>query len=390
MKQFLLATTIFLSFFSFSQTPIITNNTEISIITIGPGNLLNDSFGHNGFRVKNEYTDVIYDYGRYNFKDPNFYLNFAQGKLKYLMGKARSSDVIAFYKSQDRTIKEQVLNIDKTEKQKLWSYLINNNKPENQAYLYDFFYDNCATKIRDVLEETLNGNITYKNPENYSQETFRTLIQNNLHWNNWGSFGINLALGSVIDQKATPREYMFLPENIFNFYELATFKKNNTPVVKQSKVLYLSTYNKENNMFLFSPLLILSLLSTLIIWLTYRDYKNSTRNKWLDIFIQSITGIIGVLLVLLWFATDHTATQNNYNLLWAFPLGIIAAFQAFKKTPNTWYLGYLKLLIIMLCLMTLHWVIGVQRFAITLIPILIALCIRYIFLIGFYKLQKVK
>ncbi|AEG99951.1 DUF4105 domain-containing protein [Lacinutrix sp. 5H-3-7-4] len=388
MKQLLLVTTLFLSFFSFSQTPVITENTQISIITIGQGNLLNDAFGHNGFRVKNEYTDVIYDYGRYNFKDPNFYLNFAQGKLKYLMGKARSSDVIAFYESQDRTIKEQVLNINKAEKQKLWSYLINNNKPENQAYLYDFFYDNCATKIRDVLEENINGNITYSNPENYSQETFRTLIQNNLNRNSWGSLGIDLALGSIIDQKASPREYMFLPENIFNFYQLASFKKTNTPVVKQSKVLYQSKNKKETGSFLLRPFFVLSLIALLILWLTYRDYKNAKRNKTLDVSIHLITGITGVLLMLLWFATNHTATQNNYNLLWAFPIGIIAFLQALKAVPKRWYIGYLKLLIIMLCLMSLHWIIGVQRFAPTLLPVIIALFIRYVYLIRYYKQQE--
>jgi len=387
MKHILLSFIFLFSAFTFSQNPIITENTEISIITIGPGNLLNDAFGHNGFRIKNEFSDVIYDYGRYNFDDPNFYLNFAQGKLKYLMGKASGKNVIAFYRRQNRSIKEQVLNLNTTEKQKLTNYLLNNIKPENKAYLYDFFYDNCATKIRDVTETALNSNIKYENPEVYKTETFRTLIQNNLHWNSWGSFGIDVALGSIIDKEAQPREYMFLPENIFQFFEKATFKNSEKPIVKESKILYKQNGTFKKGSFLISPIVIMSLIALFILWITYNDYKKKKRSKWLDTVIFAITGTIGVLLLLLWFATDHTGTANNYNILWAFPISLLAILQSIKTIPKRWYIGFLKLLIIMLCLMALHWSIGVQQFAPVLLPIALALLLRYVYLIGFYKKQ---
>ncbi|WP_290701882.1 DUF4105 domain-containing protein [Lacinutrix sp.] len=385
MKNFLLNSLLLSFFFSFSQVPQLTNNTEISIITIGPGNLLNDSFGHNGFRVKNEYLDVVYDYGRYNFEDPNFYTNFAKGKLKYLMGAAKSKDIIRFYKQQNRTIKEQVLNLSQEQKGAIINYLANNYKPENRAYLYDFFYDNCATKMRDVTETILKSNIEYKTPEVYKEETFRTLIQNNLYWNSWGSFGIDIALGSVIDKKASPREYMFLPENIFLFFEDASFKNSKKPLVKESKIIYAQDGDFKKDNFFTSPFFIFSILSLIIIFITYNDNKKSKRSKWLDLFIFSVTGAIGLLLFLLWFATDHSATAYNYNLLWACPISLIGLFQVYKKTPKHWFIGYLKLLIIMLCLMTLHWFIGVQMYAYALIPLLIALAVRYLYLIWLFK-----
>ncbi|WP_055435373.1 DUF4105 domain-containing protein [Lacinutrix algicola] len=383
MKKLLLTSLLLSFFFSFSQVPQLTNNTEISIITIGPGNLLNDSFGHNGFRVKNEYLDVVYDYGRYNFEDPNFYTNFAKGKLKYLMGAANTRDIIAYYKSQNRTIKEQVLNLNKDQKETLLNYLGNNYKPENRPYLYDFFYDNCATKMRDVAETVLNGNIKYNTPKVYKNETFRDLIQNNLYWNSWGSFGIDIALGSVIDKTASPREYMFLPENIFQFFEEASFKNTNKPIVKTSKILYAQDEPFEKDSFITSPIVILSLLSFGIVFITFKDNKNDKRSKWLDVILFTITGIIGLLLLLLWFATDHTATAYNYNLLWACPISLIALFQVSKSAPKRWFVSYLKFLVIMLCLMTMHWFIGVQVYAYALIPLLIALAVRYIYLIRF-------
>lgn len=390
MKQFLF-TSLLLSFFlSFSQIPQLTENTEISIITIGPGNLLNDSFGHNGFRVKNNFQDIIYDYGRYNFNDPNFYTNFAKGKLKYLMGAANTKDVLSFYKQQNRTIKEQILNLNQQQKENLLSYLANNYKPENRPYLYDFFYDNCATKMRDVSENILNGNIKYNTPKVYKKETFRELIQNNLYWNSWGSFGIDIALGSVIDRIATPREYMFLPENIFQFFEAATFNDSKTPIVKSSQIIYAQKGYFAKGSFFTSPIFILSLISLFILFITYKNKKNNKRSKWLDTIIFTVTGIVGLLLLLLWFATDHTATAQNYNLLWACPISLIVIFQIFKKRPKQWFISYLKLLVIMLCLMTLHWFIGVQVYAYALIPILIALCIRYVFLIWFFTKKSAR
>ena len=105
----------------------------------------------------------------------------------------------------------------------------------------------------------------------------------------------------------------------------------------------------------------------------------------MDAILFGITGLIGIIILLLWFATDHEATAQNYNLLWAFAFNIFVIGQTLKNKPKTWFAKYLKFLLIMLCLLTLHWIIGIQRFAFALIPLLIALFIRYIYLIKFYK-----
>ena len=141
----------------------------------------------------------------------------------------------------------------------------------------------------------------------------------------------------------------------------------------------------EKGNFLFSPSVILSVLAVIIIFITYRDYKNQRRTKILDAILHLVLGLIGVLLTLLWFATDHTATAYNYNLLWAFPLSLVMVIQAYKAKPKKWFIGYIKFCVLMLCLLTVHWISGVQQFAPTLIPLLIALFVRYIFLLKFLK-----
>lgn len=387
MKKTLLLLFLFLFVeITFAQQNQLSLEAEISVLTVGPGNSLNDAFGHSAFRIKdiNNGIDATYGYGEYDFDAPNFYLKFTQGKLNYLISKTDFTRFYQIYKYYNRSVKEQVLNLSETEKQKLYDYLIHNYKPENRRYLYEFFYDNCATKIKDVANIASNNTITYNNPKDFEDATFRTLIQNNLNKNSWGSFGIDLALGSVIDKKATPEDQMFLPENIYRFFENATISDNNEPLVKTSRTIYSKKETIETNPFLTSPLFILGIIAIIIIYITYNDYKKERRTKWLDVALFTITGLIGIMILLLWFATNHTGTHQNYNLLWAFALNILMISQVLRKKASGWFIKYIKFLIILLCLLTLHWSIGVQVFAIGLLPLLIALFIRYIFLVKHY------
>ncbi|GAA3621440.1 lipoprotein N-acyltransferase Lnb domain-containing protein [Flavivirga jejuensis] len=383
---------LFLLFFveaTIGQQKNLSAQTEISVLTIAPGSSLNDAFGHNAFRVKDPLNnlDKTFDYGRFDFEAPNFYLNFSRGKLNYSLGTSNYYDFLSFYIRQNRTVKEQVLNLSQEEKQKLYAFLVNNYKPENRNYLYDFFFDNCATKIKDVANISLSNTIVFNPPMEYKEASFRTLIQNNLNRNSWGSLGIDIALGSVIDKKATAEEHMFLPENIFKFFENASINNNDIPLVKDSRILYSKKETPKPNTFFTSPLFILSIIGGVILFITYQDFKKKKQSVWLDTALFSITGIIGILLLLLWFATDHKGTHQNYNLLWACVLNIFIIRQLFKKKVSTWFIKYLKFLIILLCLLTLHWIIGIQVFAIGLVPLLLALFIRYLYLVSYYNSQ---
>lgn len=370
-----------------AQQNTLSKQAEISVLTIGPGASLNDSFGHNAFRVKDRVKgiDLVFNYGVYDFEAPNFYLKFAQGKLNYLIGLNYYEDFFEAYISQNRSIKEQILNLSQIEKQKLFDYLLNNIKPENRAYLYDFFYDNCATKIENVTNIALNHTIQFNDPKDFKPQTFRELIHSNLNRNSWGCFGIDVALGSVIDKKATPEEHMFLPKYIYRFFEVASIKNSNKPLVKKSNVLYKKIDEPVPSQFFTSPLFVFGIIGFFIIFITYKDVKKQKQTVWLDAILFSLTGIIGVLILLLWFATDHKGTHQNYNLLWAFVLNLFVIGQLLRKKTSAWFIKYLKFLVILLCLLTLHWIIGVQVFAIGLIPFLIALVVRYLYLIKYYS-----
>ena len=145
---------IFSFMFFFSFTIKGDDNIEFSVITIGPyEDELYSAFGHSGIRYRDKLNniDLFYNYGIFDFDQPNFYLNFLNGRLLYMVGKYNYQTVESFYTNQKRYVKEQVLNLNDSEKIILFNYLEQNIRPENRTYLYNYVYNNCATKIRDIL-----------------------------------------------------------------------------------------------------------------------------------------------------------------------------------------------------------------------------------------------
>jgi hypothetical protein len=290
---------------------------------------------------------------------------------------------------QERWVKEQTLNLSSQQVQALFAFLENNAKPENRAYQYDFFYDNCATKIPEVIQKATGQQITYDSSFAQNPKTFRSLVQQNVHWNSWGSFGMDLALGSVTDVKASKRQHLFLPFYVYEAFDEATINDTmgeSISLISTSTTIFDAPDKELKSPFFLSPFFVFTLLAVLILFITYRDKKHNTRSRYLDVFMFSLTGIAGIFLMLLWFATEHTTTVNNYDLLWAFPFNVFIVLQAAKKAPKKWVGRYLRFLVILLALLSMHWIIGVQFFAKALIPLLIALLVRYIYVIRFLGL----
>ncbi len=393
-KLYLILALFFISVTSYAQKIILSENAEVSILTIGPGQQLYDSFGHSAFRIKDQSQniDVVYNYGTYDFETPNFYLKFAKGKLMYQLAFNNYKPFYNYYVRQNRWIKEQVLHISAAEKQAMFDYLQSNAKPENKDYLYDFLFDNCATRIRDVMVTVLGDNLVFNDDHITEDYSFRELIQKNVYWNSWGSFGMDVAIGAVVDRNATIWQYQFLPQYVFEGAANATLTNGSSThdLVKVSKSIFENTETKPNSNFFSSPLFIFGIIGLLILYITYTDFKKGTRSRYLDGILFFVTGLIGVLLLLLWVATEHSTTSTNYNLLWAFPLSLFFVLAISKKSPKKWMRKYVFFQILLLALLCMHWVTGVQIFAYGLIPLLIALVIRSIYLLKFFSLHNKK
>ncbi|WGK63820.1 lipoprotein N-acyltransferase Lnb domain-containing protein [Croceiramulus getboli] len=374
---------------SADSTLQLSSDAKASILTMGPGSSLVDAFGHSAIRIEDTRRgiDVVYNYGVYDFDTPNFYLKFARGKLPYLLGVNRFEDFVRNYKAQNRWIKEQVLALNSQEVNDLFQFLQVNARPENRAYAYDFFYDNCATKIGEVLYKVAGDQIQWNLEEQEADKTFRALIYENSYWNTWGRVGMDIALGSVADRTTTPLEELFLPDYVFNAFAKADLQtpQGVQPLVQETTTLNEGPDKAPRGFWLTSPFLVFLLISLLIGYLTWKDNQQDTRNRTLDTCLFVFTGLIGLGVVLLWFATDHMATQLNYTLLWAFVLNLFMAPVAAKKEPFVQFIAYLKFLLILLALMVFHWVVGVQQFALALLPFYIALAIRYFYLLRYFR-----
>jgi len=372
---------------SFSQTIPFSNNTIISVLTCDPGDELYSKFGHSAFRIQ-DFTnnfDVVYNYGVFDFNKPNFNLNFAKGKLYYKLDRVPYNYFYKQYQNENRAVKKQVLNLTIAQKNKVIAFLENNAKPENATYQYDFFYNNCATKIRTVLDDVFPNEIVFNDDHITTSYTMRDLINNNVQHNTWSNVGINIALGSVIDVKATTNDYQFLPKYIFEAFNNATI--SNKTLVKDSSVILKedSLILKKDGLFILSPYFILSCISLLIITITFFDYKKDKRNKTLDFTLLLITGLVGLLVLLLWFATNHTTTANNLNILWAFAPNLMIPFLLLRKNTLKWVSAYFKFLLLLLMGQAFIWIFKIEAFAYAMLPIFIALGIRYTYLSKYFK-----
>jgi len=380
MKK-LLYIILFLTCYNLTAQQKLSEKASVSVVTCGPGAELYTTFGHSAFRIYDPLLkiDKIYNYGTFNFNAPNFYLNFAKGKLTYELSTANFRLFLRVYQYENRWVKSQILNLEYDDVQKVYNFLENNAKPQNKSYEYDFFYDNCSTKIEEVIKTVLQEKVTFTNTHITTTKSHRDLIDDYTKNHKWSKFGIDLALGSVIDDEATKDDYKFLPDYIYEAFNNATINTNK-PLVKRN-ITFLKETVKPVSFQYYQPLIILFIVSILIIFRTYKNHKTNNRSKWIDFILYFSTGLIGVAVLLLWFATTHTATYKNLNFLWAFAPNLIVAFYMLKSKLPEWIKKYNWFLILLLILMILVWLFKVQVFNIALLPLVLALGIRYLFLI---------
>ena len=385
-KKFYFIFILIFSCFQLAAQQKLSPEATVSVVTCGQGTELYSAFGHSAFRIYDPVLklDKIYNYGTFDFNKPNFYLNFAKGKLIYQLSTTRYGYFLQEFNYENRWVKTQELNLDEADVQAVYNFLENNAKPENRSYRYDFFYDNCSTKIEEVIKTVLKDKVTFNNNHITSHKSHRDLIADyTADKFKWGKFGIDLALGSVIDDEATAAEYKFLPDYIYLGFENATINVDgeNIPLVKASnKVLNERASPKPFS--ILQPFIVFLVISLFFIWITYKNYTTNKRSKWVDFFLYFITGLIGIAVLLLWFATSHTATYKNFNFLWAFAPNLVVAFFMFKTVLPKWLPNYNKLLLVLLVIQAILWMVKIQVFNIAIIPIMAMLFVRYCFLIA--------
>lgn len=372
-----------------AQVEPLSPEARISIITCGPyqGELYS-AFGHSAIRVFDSTTgiDYAFNYGVFDFDQPNFYLNFARGNSHYKLAVYPYPLFRDHYISYNRSLHEQVLNLTEEQKQKIFDFLLWNAKPENASYLYDYFYDNCATRVRDVFPTVLKEAVVFDSTFIKTDYSIRQLTDLYLAEQPWGDLGIDICLGLPMDKQASPYEYMFLPDYIEHSFNHAQVQGDSTfaPLVKESNVVYEHQPEAPTSHWPH-PWIVFGLLLTIASVLSYLDWKGKKISKWFDLMLFGICGLIGVVLLLLWTATSHKAAAMNFNLLWALPTHLLGVFLLMKKNPGRMSYQYFMAIEILMGLLLLFWWLIPQQLNLYLLPVAATLLLRSVVISGVLK-----
>jgi uncharacterized membrane protein len=346
---------------------------RISLLTCTPGDELYSIFGHSAIRIvdSSSVTDIVYNYGTFNFDDEGFYLKFIRGKLMYYLSIEDFSDFKFSYQASNRGITEQLLNFTAEEKIMIRHTLNENLKEENKYYKYDFFLDNCTTRLRDLVINSKDPHPVL--PAVMPIDTrFRQAIHEYLDKGKqyWSKLGIDILLGAPTDAVMTSAQQQFLPDNLMKALDSC----RNVQLVSRSTDLY-ALADKHDTGSWFTPMLFFSLL--LLLFVVCGLSKNRRMQMILsgmDGFLFFMTGLLGIILIFMWTATDHSMTKNNYNLLWAWPSHIIVSF--FVNSSHKFIKKYFFLTSCGMALLLLSWPFLPQQMNNALLPFVLLLLYR--------------
>ena len=363
---------------------------EFSLLTVSPGDELYNCFGHSAFLLIDTVKNVFknYNYGTFDGYDPNFYMKFVRGKLLYSIAVEDPRELVGTAIDENRSITKQTLNLTQAQKQQLYTFLENNYLPENRYYKYDFFYDNCSSRLRDALVITCGKSVNFNLKPDKEDKSFRALIDPFLENKRYQDLGMDLGLGLPADKVATPFQYMFLPEHLMNGFTGATILKDGKEekLVLSQELLLSNIPDKTVTPFYLKPWFLFVLLFIIVFSITYYQYKKQLNGYWPDALLFGISGLFGIVILLLWFATDHGVTTKNYNLIWAVPFHLVAIPLLLLKVNPKLLSSYFLINFFVLFFLLIFWKLVPQELNAATIPFLMALALRSMYI--YYRIDK--
>ncbi len=361
------------------------DSAKVSLLTASPWHgQVYALFGHTAIRVYDDSVgvDAVFNYGYFDDTQPNFYYNFIRGKTDYVLGVTTFNDFLYEYRYKGQEVVEQTLNLSTSEKQQLYEALYINALPENMRYRYDFLFDNCATRPRDMIENYTEGTIVY--PETEEVQTFRDLIHGCVHYYPWTEFGIDLIIGSDADRPIDVREKMYIPAYLMNSFEGAVVDRNdslqNNLVLNSEIVVYLNNErNSPGEASVLTPIIVsfaLLIITILISILQFMTLNKSRVPVIYDTILFGLTGIGGLIIMVLMFFSEHPATNPNWNFAWMNIFALVAAILFWVNSAKNIVYFYHFINFAVLTLYILLWWLIPQQMPVATIPFALNLWTR--------------
>ncbi len=310
------------------------SNLTVYLLTMGPGDQVWEKFGHNAIWIRDASAgrDIVYHWGLFDFADKDFVPRFIQGRMRYSMGAFDMEQMIEAYRQTNRTVWAQELNLDPVQRQKLAEFVAWNAQPANRYYDYDYYRDNCSTRVRDAIDNALGGVIRNASVEVPTGTTYRSHTSR-LTQDDFAVFsGTMIGLGQPVDRQISAWEEMFLPVRMKEQLKKIRVMtpSGSEPLVKSESVLFQATRPAEEisvkrGIGGYLAISAILLATGALLWILPIGAGRKTAALVLAVTWSTIAGIAGTLLAFLWGFTDHVYSYRNENLLQLNPISLVLA-----------------------------------------------------------------
>jgi hypothetical protein len=341
MKKALLILILILAIFNNGLYSQPVADTTVYLITCSPGTDTYSIYGHSALRVVIPHiqSDQVFNWGVFDFSTPNFVWKFAKGKLNYMLGEYPYERFLQEYLLENRSVYSQKINLDAPEKAILISLIQTNMQPENRLYRYDFFYDDCSTRIRDLIEKAIGPRLIYPPDETNRMSTFREKVGEYQKSYPWLKMGVDIIMGTPGDVKASFRDRMFLPLDLQRNLTQAVVNRDRKMIPLLSRIETVLEFDPPvvKTRFYTSPIFLLGFIFVIIVFLSAIYIKGKLINI-LDLVLFTAFSLLSVLMIFFNFFTDHQQMRWNLNIVWFNPAIIICLFcLIFQKAGEIWF-----------------------------------------------------
>lgn len=363
---------LILFFFWALTYPSWGQDTRISLLTCGPGDAMYSMFGHSAVRVQDPSRgiDQVYNYGTFDFHTPNFYGKFMRGKLLYKLDLQSFRQFLREYQTDKREVYEEELLLEEGDKAAIMAFLADNYSPGKREYLYDFFFDNCSSRIRDVVEQALGPRLSYQFPETSGPATYRDAIDPYIDSRPWTDLGINLLLGMPTDRRADERGQMFLPDHLSANLAYARVD-GEKPLLGPRMPIVTGASEGAGDTGLRPAWLFWGLAAGFVmLWFFFQERKVM---QIADTSFWLLFGLAGCLVAFMWWGTDHQATQTNWNLLWLNPIQLAVGLELLARGKAGWLKIFGRIQLAAVLVLLAGWAWFPQELPMEAIPLVILL-----------------
>lgn len=364
--------------------PVFGQGVRISLLTCAPGDATYSMFGHSAVRVQDPVRgmDMVYNYGIFDFETPNFVWKFMRGKLLYQLDVQSFRHFMREYTREGRAVYEEEILLSDADKAALEAFLAGNYRPEKRYYLYDFFFDNCSSRIRDALETVLGQRLSYRFQEGSEPMTYRQAIAPYTATRPWMALGIDLLLGAPTDELADERGQMFLPDYLSE--NLGKGQVDGAPLLGP-RIPVIDGEDRTNTGKQPKPGWVLWPLA--LVFLLLWQFIPRCR-RWAGAGVWILFGLAGCLVAFMWWGTDHQATQENWNIFWLNPLQLAAGIAVAAGSRSTWLKGFGWLQTGMVLIALAAWMWLPQALPLPALPLMLLLVFQSLRLAGIISKRR--